>query len=198
MPPKADMTRRKTDTSRARTKAHTRTAVKAAAPAPRPLAAHAKPGRPGGPLKSELVLPVGVGAVVMVAALGIVAVGSNKVGAPLPVTLGLAGVVLVAGLVLYVTWVLNSAVASPLARVRDALQEMEGGNYDVRLAAGGASELCELQEGFNRMATIVGHQRERLKVAAATDSLTGLANHRHFQERLRAEVAESRETDEPM
>jgi diguanylate cyclase (GGDEF)-like protein len=48
------------------------------------------------------------------------------------------------------------------------------------------------------MATIVGHQRERLKVAAATDGLTGLANHRHFQERLKAEVQESRETRAPM
>src|SRR3954469_70486 len=124
MPPKADMTRRKSDTSRARTKAHTRTAVKAApaataAVAPKPAL---KVGKPGGRLQMEVVVPVGVGAIVTVAGLGIVAVGSNKVGAPLPVTLGLAGVLLVAGLVLYVSWVLNSAVARPLSRVRDALQ----------------------------------------------------------------------------
>ena len=31
-------------------------------------------------------------------------------------------------------------------------------------------------------------------MAAATDSLTGLANHRHFQDELRAGVQESRDT----
>ncbi len=68
----------------------------------------------------------------------------------------------------------------------------------MRLAADGATELCEVQDGFNRMATIVGHQRERLKIAAATDALTGLANHRHFQERLRTEVQEARENKTPL
>src|SRR5204863_8180224 len=115
-----------------------------------------------------------------------------------PVVLSAAGLVLVAGLVAYVSWVLQSAVARPLAKVRDALQEMEGGNYDARLAAGGARELCEVQQGFNRMATIVGHQRERLKVAAATDGLTGLGNHRHFHEQLRRDIQEARGHDLPL
>jgi diguanylate cyclase (GGDEF)-like protein len=199
-PPKADMTRRKSDTAgRASTKAHTRTAVKGAGkPAAAKAAVIAAGGKPGGRLKSEVVVPVGVGAVVMVASLGIVAIGAEKMGAPLPVAIGAAGLALAAGLVLYVMWVIESAVAKPLSHVRDALQEMEGGNYDVRLSSSGAVELCEVQQGFNRMATIVGHQRERLKVAAATDSLTGLANHRHFQERLRAAVLEARETKTAM
>jgi diguanylate cyclase (GGDEF)-like protein len=189
--PKADMTRRRTDTKPSTTMAHTRTAVKGGRGAE-------KSARPSGRLKSEVVLPVGVGAVVMCAALGLVAAGSVKVGAPLALTLSVGGIALVAGLVVYVSWVLESAVARPLAKVRDALQEVEGGNYDMRLAAGGAMELCEVQQGFNRMATIVGHQRERLKVAAATDGLTGLANHRHFHERLRAEVQEARENRTPL
>src|SRR3954447_19095473 len=195
MPPsKADMARRKSDRNRSSTKAHTRSAAKTPAAAPQP----AEKVKPGGRLRTEVVLPVGVGAVVMCATLGLVAAGSSKLGAPLAVTLGVAGALLVAGLVLYVTWVLNGAVARPLSQLRNALQEMEGGNYDVRLASDGVLELCEVQEGFNRMATIAGHQRERLKVAAATDSLTGLANHRYFQERLRAEVQESRESKVPM
>jgi diguanylate cyclase (GGDEF)-like protein len=152
----------------------------------------------GGRLKTEVVLPVGVGAVVIMAALGLVAVASVKIGAPLAVTLGVAGVVLVAGLVTYVAWVVESVVARPLAKVRDALQEMEGGNYEARLSAGGAAELCEVQQGFNRMATIVGHQRERLKVAAATDGLTGLGNHRYFHEQLRIDIQEARENGTPM
>jgi diguanylate cyclase (GGDEF)-like protein len=168
--------------------AHTRTAVKVAN----------NGVKPGGRLKTELVLPVGIGALVMCAAMGLVAAGSVKLGAPLAVTLAVGGVVLVAGLVAYVMWVVESAVSRPLAKVRDALQEMEGGNYEARLGYGGAREICEVQQGFNRMATIVGHQRERLKVAAATDGLTGLGNHRHFHEQLRADLQEAREHDLPL
>jgi diguanylate cyclase (GGDEF)-like protein len=168
--------------------AHTRTAVKVAN----------NGVKPGGRLKTELVLPVGIGALVMCAAMGLVAAGSVKLGAPLAVTLAVGGVVLVAGLVAYVMWVVESAVSRPLAKVRDALQEMEGGNYEARLGYGGAREICEVQQGFNRMATIVGHQRERLKGAAATDGLTGLGNHRHFHEQLRADLQEAREHDLPL
>jgi diguanylate cyclase (GGDEF)-like protein len=129
----------------------------------------------------------------MCAALGIVGVGAVKLGLPLIVTVAVAAVVLTAGLVIYIGWVIDGVAVRPLKRVREALQEIEMGNYDVRLASDGALELCEVQAGFNRMATIVGHQRERLKEAAATDSLTGLANHRHFHERLRAVLQDARE-----
>ena len=188
-PSRAEMTRRKTDGRRPATKASVRASVHAPA---------APKGKRGGRLKAEVVLPVGVGAVVMAAALAIVAVGSEQVGAPLPLTLTVAGLVLAGALVAYVAWVVDSAVARPLARVRDAMQEMEGGNYDTRLASDGALELCEVQEGFNRMATIVGHQRERLKVAAATDGLTGLGNHRYFHEQLRIDSQAARETGLPL
>src|SRR4051794_20389093 len=183
------MTRRKSDGRRPATKA----AMRVSKPGP------AVPkGKPGGRLRAEVVLPVGVGAVAMCAALGLVAVGSEKIGAPLPLTLSVAGVVLTACLVAYVAWVIESVVARPLARVRDAMQEMEGGNYDTRLASDGALELCEVQQGFNRMATIVGHQRERLKVAAATDGLTGLGNHRHFHEQLRTDSQAARDNNLPL
>src|SRR3954465_13572600 len=123
------MTRRKTDGNRSLTKAHTRKAVKGPAPAESKQPAA---GKPGGRLKAEVVLPVGVGALVTVIALGMVAVGSECSGAPLPLTMGAAVLALRAGLVLYVTWVVNSAVATPLSRVRDAREEIEGGNSEVR------------------------------------------------------------------
>src|SRR4051794_6824938 len=125
--PRAGMTRRKTDPPgpRAVTMAHTRTSVRV------------QKVKGGGPLKTEVVLPVGIGAVVMCTAMGLAAAGAVKIGAPLAVVLGAAGIVLVAALVAYVSWVLDSAVARPLAKVRDALQEVEGGNYDARLAAAG-------------------------------------------------------------
>src|SRR4051812_35476102 len=184
------MSRRRSDHpgSPAVTMAHTRTAVRIPQ----------NGVKTGGRLKTEVVLPVGIGAVVMCAAMGLVAAGSVKVGAPLAVTLAGAGLVLVAGLVAYVSWVLESAVSRPLVKVREALQEMEGGNYEARLGYGGAREICEVQQGFNRMATIVGHQRERLKVAAATDGLTGLGNHRHFHDQLRIDVQGARENGAPL
>jgi diguanylate cyclase (GGDEF)-like protein len=192
-PTRAELARRKSDVTARRpvTKASTRSAT------PTTVAPKSK-GKPGGRLRAEVVLPVGVGAVAMCAALGIVAVASTKIGAPLPLTLTVAGLLLASGLVVYVGWVIESVVARPLARVRDAMQEMEGGNYDARLAADGALELCEVQQGFNRMATIVGHQRERLKVAAATDGLTGLGNHRHFHEQLRTDIQAARESGLPL
>jgi diguanylate cyclase (GGDEF)-like protein len=183
------MTRRRSDGGvRPATKAHTRTAVRT----PHETV------KPGGRLKTEVVLPVGVGAAVMCAAMGLVAAGSAKVGVPLALTLVPAGLLLVAALVVYVTWVVESSVSRPLAKVRDALQEMEGGNYEARLGYSGARELCEVQQGFNRMATIVGHQRERMKMAAATDGLTGLGNHRHFHEQLRTELQDARESGTPL
>jgi diguanylate cyclase (GGDEF)-like protein len=184
------MTRRKADD----------VAPRATAPAGSPArhAQTAPQGKPGGRLKNELVLPVGVGAVAMCAALGIVAISAVKIGAPLVPTLVVAAVALTGALVAYVAWVVDSVVARPLARLRDALQEMGEGNFDARLGADGAKELSEVQQGFNRMATIVGHQRERLKLAAATDSLTGLSNHRHFHERLRADLEAARNSGSPM
>jgi diguanylate cyclase (GGDEF)-like protein len=187
--PRAQQTRRNTDK---------------VGPSTRAAAGHGKKARDsrkpkaGGRLRNEIVVPVGVGAAVMCAALGITAAGSVKAGVPVAVTVGVAGVVLTAALVAYVTWIVEGAVARPLGRVRDALQQMEEGNYDARLASDGALELCQVQEGFNRMATIAGHQRERLKIAAATDSLTGLANHRHFHEQLRADHQEARDKKLPL
>src|SRR2546423_13934309 len=86
-PSKSETARRRTDHpgSRAVTKAHTRTAVKVPSV------------KPGGRLKTELVLPVGIGAVVVCAALGLVAGGSAQDGAPPPPAPGTAGGPLGAG-----------------------------------------------------------------------------------------------------
>src|SRR4051794_41309667 len=116
-PPRTEKTRRKTDGRQPATKA----AVRAATPA------RALPnGKPGGRLRAEVVLPVGVGAVVMCAAFGIVAVASEKMGVPLPLTLTVAGLVLTAGLVAYLAWGPGGAGTRPPPRRRGALQEVGG------------------------------------------------------------------------
>jgi diguanylate cyclase (GGDEF)-like protein len=152
----------------------------------------------GGRLRNEILIPVGMGCFAGFASLGVVAAGVSQVGLPVAPIMGAAGLALIAGLLVYVAWIVNGAAIRPLEDVRTALREMEEGNYDVRLDPIGSAELAELMEGFNQMATIVGHQRERLKLAAATDGLTELANHRHFHERLRAQLQEARDQGLPL
>ena len=169
----------------------------AQASARKPAAAKADAGGPGR-LRSELLVPLGMGALVIVGVLGLLALAGSKLGATLVVVIVAAGVAMSAGLVAWIGWLTESGIARPLARAREALQLMEEGNYDTRLEPQGARELHELAEGFNRMATIVGHQRERLKMLAYTDPLTELANHRHFHDRLRSDTQTAREEDTPL
>jgi diguanylate cyclase (GGDEF)-like protein len=154
--------------------------------------------RVGGRLRNEILLPIVIGSAVLVASTGIIASGANQLGLPIIPVAAAGGLLLTAALIVYVAWIVEGAALKPLSRVRTALQEMEEGNYEARLLPDGAAELSELAEGFNRMATIVGHQRERLKIAAATDGLTGLANHRHFHERLRSDLQDARERNQPL
>src|SRR4051794_19305365 len=154
--------------------------------------------RAGGRLRTEILVPIGIGSIALAASVGIISSAANKLDLPIIPVAVAGGVLLMLGLIVYVAWIVNGAALQPLERVRSALQEMEEGNYDARLLPDGAAELCELAESFNRMATIVGHQRERLKLAAATDGLTGLANHRHFHERLRQDLQDARERNAPL
>ena len=167
---------------------------------PQTKAAANRPSEPrvAGRLRNEILIPIGIGAVALAGCLGIVGAASRKIGGPTVLLSGIAAAILIVGLMAYVAWILNGVASKPLARVRTALQEMEEGNYDARLIPDGAFELAELANGFNQMATIVGHQRERLKVMAATDGLTGLANHRHFHEELRTELQHARDEGHPM
>jgi diguanylate cyclase (GGDEF)-like protein len=103
-----------------------------------------------------------------------------------------AGVMLAVGFVAVIWSLIQFGMTSPLKRLREGLRRVQGGDYDVRLRASGPRELREVAAGFNRMAEIVGEQRQRLESLVATDALTGLANHRHFHERLGAEIERAR------
>jgi len=140
----------------------------------------------GRPLVVEVAVPVALGLLVLVAALGFVAAVASKTGLPvLPSTLG-AGLVLTAGLGAWVAWVLRDAALAPLDHFHASLRRLEDGDFDARVEPAGAAEFRDLAGGFNRTVAILGHQRERLKALAGSDSLTGLANHRTLQEELRA------------
>ena len=143
---------------------------------------------PASSLQVDLLLPVGLGVPLVVAAVGFCVALAVRLGGPILTTTVVASVVFTAALLAVLSVLLRRSTGAPLAELRDALGEVEVGNYDARVEPPGIRELDEVATGFNRMATIVGHQRDRLKSLAATDPLTGLANHRHFHERLRSEL----------
>src|SRR3954466_8470646 len=61
----------------------------------------------GGRLRNEILLPIGVGPAVLVASVGIVASGAAKLGAPIIAVSSLAGLILVGGLMAYVSWIVD-------------------------------------------------------------------------------------------
>ena len=147
-----------------------------------------------GSLRKEVVLPFGLGVLVVIFATAVIAVVADRAGAAVPTTLVVSALGLTCGLLWWASLILKGATQPALDQLRRGLQEVEDGNYDIRLSRVGATEFAELAEGFNRMATIVEHQRERLKLLADTDGLTELANHRRYYEALRTELQKAKES----
>ncbi len=102
--------------------------------------------------------------------------------------------------------VIARSIAAPLERLVHGMRETETGNYAVRMNADGSDELTVLTNKFNEMASRVDQHNEQLearvrerthaledansKLAALslTDSLTGIANRRRFDEALAVEL----------
>ena len=148
-----------------------------------------------GSLRKEVVYPFGLGVLVVIFSVAVIGVIADRSGSNLFTAVVGSAIALTAGLVWWAGTILQSATVPAIKQLKRGLQEIEVGNYDVRLNRVGASEFSELAEGFNRMATIVSHQRERLKLMADTDGLTELSNHRRFYEFLRAEHKRAKEAD---
>jgi diguanylate cyclase (GGDEF)-like protein len=147
-----------------------------------------------GSLRKEVVLPFGLGVLVVIFATAVVAVIADRTGASVVTALIVSALGLTVGLLCWCSLILKGATEPALKQLKKGLQEVEDGNYDFRLSRVGATEFAELAEGFNRMATIVEHQRERLKMLADTDGLTELANHRRYYEALRSELQKAKES----
>ena len=99
-----------------------------------------------------------------------------------------AGVLLALALTALLGGLLRRRVVVPLEGLRAALRRVKSQDYGTTLEVTGARELREVAEGFNAMTQMVGEAHARLESLAATDPLTGLANHRHFYERLGEEL----------
>ncbi|MFL5912729.1 MAG: EAL domain-containing protein [Gaiellaceae bacterium] len=168
-------------------------------PSDRVAAARRPAKAPAGPtLRTQVIVPFGIGMAALVGAVGVVAAVADQLGFSIVGGIVAATCVFVPLLMLWAASILDDAATKPLEDLRSVMREIEEGDYNARVAAEGPREVQELAAGFNQMVTIVGHQRDRLQELAATDALTGLANHRRFHERLRNEFKEARERKTPL
>ncbi len=81
------------------------------------------------------------------------------------------------------------SLTRPLDGVVQAAQILRRGEWPARFAEGRTDEIGLLQTVFNEMTVSLRGSQERLLALLDTDVLTGLDNHRRFQERLEQEAA---------
>ena len=124
-----------------------------------------RPVVPGVVARSVIAWALGTGVPLLgLVIVAIYTVGGEDIGrgelARTVVALG--GIALVFGL--FAIILAARAAADPITSVRRAINEVEGGNFDVEVPVYDASELGLLQAGFNRM---VGGLRERERIREA-------------------------------
>jgi diguanylate cyclase (GGDEF)-like protein len=111
---------------------------------------------------------------------------------------------------------LDQLVVLPIKNLQHAVRKMGEGKLTTRAVPTGSKELQELAETVNGMAAKLQYERDnleatvktrtaelleandRLEKLAVTDGLTGLFNHRRFQESLAAELKRSERSNRPM
>src|SRR4051794_11751001 len=108
-----------------------------------------KPQR-GRPLLVEVSIPVALGLLVLVAALGLVLVAAAQRGGAAAVVAAPVAVALTAGLGGWIAWVLRDTALTPLERVHAGLRGLEEGDFDARIDPEGAREFRDLAHSFNR------------------------------------------------
>src|SRR5690606_7886977 len=83
---------------------------------------------------------------------------------------------------------LARGVTGPIRELSRVAGEVADGNMQVHVEVESTDETGELAAMFNHMVAELHDKQLRLEQRANTDSLTGLYNHRFFQERLNEEV----------
>jgi diguanylate cyclase (GGDEF)-like protein len=99
---------------------------------------------------------------------------------------------LLACFTVFTALVLGRGIFRPLDRLRLATQAVGAGNLGTRLAWRRQDELGQLARDFDAMAVDLEENNRRLEELAHRDPLTGLANHRRFQELLGKELGLAR------
>jgi diguanylate cyclase (GGDEF)-like protein len=86
---------------------------------------------------------------------------------------------------------LARGMTRPLDGVVRAARKIQGGEWPEPIVQPGSDEIVLLQSVFNEMTRKLRSDQERLESLIDTDPLTGLRNHRRFQERLAEETRRS-------
>jgi diguanylate cyclase (GGDEF)-like protein len=100
--------------------------------------------------------------------------------------------ILLLSFTLFTAVVLQRGIFRPLDRLRLATQAVGAGDLGTRLGWRRQDELGQLSREFDAMAVDLEENNQRLEELAHRDPLTGLANHRRFQEVLGKELGYAR------
>ena len=84
--------------------------------------------------------------------------------------------------------ILAKTVVNPIKVLNDAAHKVGAGDLEVCVPITSNDELGDLSDSFNRMVAAMKENHDKLIERANTDGLTGLYNHRYFQDRLRSEL----------
>jgi diguanylate cyclase (GGDEF)-like protein len=105
---------------------------------------------------------------------------------------------LLSGFALFAAVLLQRGIFRPIDRLRVATRAVGGGNLGTRLGWRRGDELGELSRDFDAMAADLQENHRYLEELAHRDPLTGLANHRRFQEVVGKELTLARREDSPL
>ena len=105
---------------------------------------------------------------------------------------------LLAGFALFAAVLLRRVIFRPIDKLRVATQAVGGGDLGTRLRWRRRDELGGLARDFDTMAAELEENHRYLEELAHRDPLTGLANHRRFQEVLGKELALARSESRPL
>ncbi len=92
----------------------------------------------------------------------------------------------------------NRFVHRPLKTLGRTMGRLAAGELQARASSTSEDEFGHLAEGFNSMAAALEEKVHSLEALATTDYLTGLANHRDFQENLKSEMSRAERYTRPL
>ena len=101
---------------------------------------------------------------------------------------------LVTVILLYI--VFNKTIINPINRLRDAIQEINSGNYIVDIGEINDDEIGDLTRAFAEMGKNIRDFNKKITALAYKDNLTGLPNRHMFQDSLKRLLKQSERNNE--
>lgn len=96
------------------------------------------------------------------------------------------------------SFVISSKISKPISRLTIATHHIADGNLDYVISMDNKDEIGSLAASLNRMTQCLRESQTNLLQRANTDGLTGLYNHRYFQDRLSQELKRALRYSHPL